>query len=173
MNAAVPFGPGTVAIQLVGVFQSFPGPFHMASWAEATPETPFKTMTGIAMRAARLNAALAVTRRRDRFGSGSPNGREPFVRRHDRHRDKGVSAGQPHAKIFDVSSGRRKAWFAPLERYRSPTPPDLRPAIPRSSSGCRLVCASSSAGQSATFRIEIFSFCMSSATSHALAAQCF
>ena len=100
VNAAVPFGPGTVAIQLAGVFQSAPGPFHMASWAEATPETPFKTMTGIAMRAARLNAALAVARRRGRFGSGSPNGREPFVRRHDRHRDKGVSAEAATSQDF-------------------------------------------------------------------------
>ena len=71
--------------QLAELFQSGVGPVHVASWAEATPVTPFKTMTGIAMRAARLSAALAstaVARRRGRFGSGSPNGREPFVRRH-------------------------------------------------------------------------------------------
>ncbi len=41
------------------VFQSAPGPFHMAFWAKATPETPFKMMTGIAMRAARLSTVLA------------------------------------------------------------------------------------------------------------------
>jgi hypothetical protein len=84
-NVAVPVGT-TFVFQLPGVFQSVEmAPTHVAFWAKATPETPFKTMTGIAMRAARVRAALAstaVARRRGRFGSGSPNGREPFVRRH-------------------------------------------------------------------------------------------
>jgi hypothetical protein len=78
---AVPVGT-PVGFQLLGVFQSEVVPTHV-DWAKATPETPFKTMTGIAMRAARLSAALASTAvafRRGRFGNG--NGREPFVRRH-------------------------------------------------------------------------------------------
>ena len=92
-NVAFPNGPGIViGVQLVKVFQSEPGPAHVAFWAEATPETPFKTMTGIAMRAARLSAALAVARRHGRFGSGSPNGREPFVRRQARSTTKGTRA---------------------------------------------------------------------------------
>jgi hypothetical protein len=62
VNVAIPVAPGMVlGIQLAAVFQLALAPAapHVASWAEATPETPLKTMTGIAMRAARLSTVLA------------------------------------------------------------------------------------------------------------------
>jgi hypothetical protein len=58
LNVAVPVGT-LFEFQLLGVFQSEVVPTHVASWAKATPETPFKTMTGIAIRVTRLSAALA------------------------------------------------------------------------------------------------------------------